>query len=539
MRRLTEWLLLLSLILACTACGSGTGEPADSGDGPGTAPVAGGTAVIGLISDVEAWNEILARQTSTLQVLRRIYLPLAREVRLHDGTSEFEPRLAKSWTHSEDGRAITFHLRETTWSDGTPITAEDVRFTWKAQTSPETAWANADVKKAIHDVTVEDDRTVTFHFDRVYPEAMADAVEGGILPKHVFGQVPWDQWRTYDWSKARVGSGPFLLERYEPGTEITLTRNPAFFRRDRPYLDRLVFRIIPDRGNLLLQMQAGAVDLVEGIPPSRADALRKTPQVQVFDLETSNYDYIGWNEARPPLDDPEIRRALTLAIDRQGIVEELLYGHGVVSAGPVPSAYPVPVERNRWPYDPDEANRILERKGFDLEDGVQVRNGAPFQIAMTTNAGNQVRKQVMARVQEQLGRIGVKVNLLPPMQMRAFVRKHMSGDFDAYVGGWAFSGKVEFHMLFGSDAFPPAGSNLVHYASAETDQALADLEAVHTFQEMAGPLHRLQERIHADQPYTFLYESWKLAGASARLHGLKFNVPSDGMAGLEDAWIAP
>jgi len=534
MRRVPEYLLLLSFLLAFSACQT---DPGDTADSAPTSPVPGGTAVIGVISDVEVWNEYLARQTSSLRVLRRMYLQLAREEKKADGSSRFQPRLAESWSRSDDGLALTFRLRETTWSDGVPVTAEDVLFTWQAQISPEVAWLNADVKSAIRNVTIDDPRTVTFHFANRYPEMMADATEGGILPRHVFNQIPFAEWITHDWSTARVGSGPFLLAHHDPGTEIRLSRNPNYHEPGRPYIDELVFRIVPDRGNLLLQLRAGAIDLVEGIPPAQAGSLEVSGEVQLFELESVNYDYIGWNGSRPPLDDPEVRRAMTLAIDRRGIVEELLYGHGVVSAGPVPSSYRVKLAVSPWPYAPDEASAILQRKGYQLQDGVLVRDGKPLAIEMTTNAGNEIRKLVLTRIQEQLGRLGVQVELLPPMQMRAFVKKHLSGDFDAYVGGWAFSGKVEFHTLFGSDAIPPNGSNLVQYSSEQTDAALADLEAATTPEEMLAPLERLQGQIHKDQPYTFLYESWKLAGASSRLQGLSFTVPVDPLAGLEDAWV--
>jgi len=535
MRRVLEYLLLLSLLFACAACGSDPGD--NTVDSPPTSPVPGGTAVIGVISDVEAWNEYLARQSSTLQVLRRMYLQLAREEIQTDGSSSFQPRLAESWSWSDDGLALTFRLRDTTWSDGTPVTAEDVLFTWQAQTSPQVAWPNADVKGAIGSMFIHDPRTVTFHFNHRYPEMMADATEGGILPRHVFGPIPFEDWRSFDWTTARVGSGPFLLARHDPGTEIRLSRNLKYHKPDRPYLDELVFRIVPDRGNLLLQLRASAIDLVVGIPPAQAGSLGDAGGVQLFELESANYDYIGWNGSRPPLNDPEVRRAMTLAIDRRGIVEELLYGHGNVSAGPVPSTHQVKLEASPWPYDLDEASSILQRKGFQLEDGVLMRDDKPLAIEMTTNAGNEIRKLVLTRIQEQLGRLGVQVELLPPMQMRAFVEKHMAGDFDAYVGGWAFSGKVEFHTLFGSDSFPPNGSNLVQYSSESTDRALNDLEAAATLEEMQEPLERLQAQIHQDQPYTFLYESWKLAGVSSRLKGLRFTIPVDGLAGLEEAWV--
>ena len=532
-----KWFVILTFLILLTGCG-GSEESPDPVQA--LEPVRGGTAVIGVISDVDSWNEYLANQTSSHKVLRRIYLPLALETWGEDGSVPvLTPRIAESWSTSDDGRSVTFHLREMNWSDGVPLTAEDVRFTWLAQVSAEVAWSNADTKSAILDVRVQDYKTVTFELDKTYPGMMADIITGGILPRHIFGKVPFGEWQTYDWSRIHVGSGPYLLAGYRPGEEISLTRNPAFYRQNLPHLDRIVYRIVPDIGNLILQLQAGTVDLVDGISPWQAESLMSSRSVDVREVHSLGYDYIGWNTTRPPLNDPEIRKALTLALDREGIVEELLYGHGRVSHGPVPRNYRIPVTGDAWPYDPDQARAILAAKGFILRDGVLHRNGAPFEIEMTTNAGNALRNMVMVRVQEQLGRIGVNIRLLPPMQMRAFVSRNMSGEFDAYVGGWAFDGKVELRGLFASSTLPPDGFNVVRYRSREFDAALESLEAATAFPEMASALQRIHDRIHADQPYTFLFESSRLAASSTRLHDLPLNVSGDALANLEQAWIDP
>ena len=530
-------LIILTLLFLIVGCGD-NGDPV--GIDHALEPVSGGTAVVGVISDLDSWNEYLANQTSSLKVLRRIYLPLARESWGDGGeASVLEPRIAESWSVSGDGLNVTFKLREMAWSDGTPVTADDVRFTWIAQVSADVAWSSADVKSAIRDVRVDDERTVTFVLSHSYPEMMADIVTGGILPQHVFGKIPFAEWQTYDWSTARIGSGPFLLQRYRPGEEVSLTRNPGFYLQNLPHLDRIVYRIVPDLGNLILQLQAGTVDLVEGIPPWQAESLMSVQSLNIREIRTLGYDYIGWNGARPPLDDPEIRKALTMAVDREGIVEELLYGHGRVSPGPVPRSYRVPVNGDAWPYDPDRSRKILAAKGFKLNDGVLHRNGVPFEIEMSTNAGNELRNMVMVRVQEQLKQIGVDVQLLPPMQMSAFVDRNKAGDFDAYVAGWSFEGKVELRLLFASGSTPPHGYNIVRYHSADFDDAIEALEQASTLEAMAGALQRVHDRIHADQPYTFLFEASRLVASSTRLHDLALDVPGDALAELEQAWIDP
>lgn len=528
-RRVPIFLSLLAILaLSCSSPPDDRpGVPADR-----DTPRSGGFAVIGSISDVDAWNEYLARSAFTTGVLSRIYERLARPAGPgDDGLPTYEPRLAESWTFSDDGRTLSFALRDAVWSDGSPVTAGDVRFTWQAQTSGEVAWAGAGAKAAIESVDVVDDRTVVFRFSRVYPDQLADAIDGGILPRHVFGEVPFADWRTFDWSESRTGSGPFLLEHHAPGHEIRLVRNERFFGTGGPHLDGVTIRIVPDASNLGTQVLAGGVDYMEGAAPRDAERLAAAPGVRVMPIDRPNYTYVGWNGDRAPLGDPEIRRALGLAIDRVAIVEELLYGFGVVSAGPVPSAYwAADPDSAPLPYDPDRAHAILAERGFGPD-------GAPLAIEIATNAGNELRAATLVKMQEYLGRVGVELRILPAMQMGAFVERNMAGEFEAYVASWTFTGKVELHALFGSGAIPPAGYNVVRYRSAATDARLESLDAAATPDEARAAIRSVAEQVRADQPYTFLFELRRLAVTGPALRGVTFDVPNDSLAFLEHAWL--
>jgi peptide/nickel transport system substrate-binding protein len=238
-------LVAASLSLALFACSGNGGDRGAPQASPAATPQRGGTLAIGSTVDADAWNEYVSQQTFAGNLLRRIYARLAQEQGdTKDHPPSFAPLLASSWTSSADGLALSFTLAEAAWSDGAPITASDVRFTWTAQTSPEVGWTGASFKERIKDVQVVDPHTVTFHFDRAYPEMLADAVEGGILPEHVFGKVPFASWRTHDWSQVRIGSGPFLLESWRPGEEIVLARNPRYLHPGKPLVDKVVVRIV-------------------------------------------------------------------------------------------------------------------------------------------------------------------------------------------------------------------------------------------------------------------------------------------------------
>jgi peptide/nickel transport system substrate-binding protein len=359
---------------------------------------------------------------------------------------------------------------------------------------------------------------------------LADAVEGGILPEHVFGRVPFAAWRTNDWSQVRIGSGPFLLDRWRPGEEIVLVRNPRYVNPERPFVDKVVVRVVPDTGNLETQLAAGALDYVEGVPPQDAERLAGTKGLALLAFENPMFDYVGWNGRKKPFDDPEVRRALTLGIDRKAIVDDLLYGYGRVSTGPLlstwwaadPSVAPLP-------YDPDEARRILAAKGYDAKH--------PLAFELTTNAGNRVREAVTLKIQEQLSRIGVKV-APRTFEMKAFRERNVAGNFDAYVAGWRFNGKLDLASIFGGKALPPAGSNVVAYRSEEADRLLTAIGAAADWPAAKVAYAQFARRIHDDQPYTFLYEGKRIAAFGPRLRGMKIDVPSDPLARLESCWIA-
>lgn len=521
---------MAALALSLGACSGGGGSPAPPSQAD-TLPARGGTLVIGSTSDADAWNEYVSQQTLAINLLRRIYARLAQEQGdSREHPPSFAPLLAESWSFSADGLTLSFKLKDATWSDGTPITAKDVRFTWTAQTSPAVSWTGASFKERITDVQVVDPHTVAFRFDRSYPEMLADAVEGGILPEHVFGPVPFDAWRTNDWSQVRIGSGPFLLDRWRPGEEIVLVRNPRYVDPERPFVDKVVVRIVPDIGNLETQLAAGALDYVEGVPPQDAERLARTKGLALLTFENPMFDYVGWNGRKKPFDDPEVRRALTLGIDRKAIVDDLLYGYGRVSSGPLLSTWwAADPSLAAFPYDPDEARRILAAKGYDQKH--------PLAFELTTNAGNRVREAVTLKIQEQLGRIGVKVSPRT-FEMKAFRERNVAGNFDAYVAGWRFNGKLDLASIFGGKALPPAGSNVVAYRSAEADRLLAAIGAAADWPAAKDAYAKFARRIHDDQPYTFLYEGKRIAAFGPRLRGMRIDVPSDPLARLESCWIA-
>lgn len=490
------------------------------------------TAVGATIADLSGVSELIASDIQfTTDILDQLFVQLLSEqADFAEHPPTFAPELATGYDWSEDHRELTFHLRQDArWSDGVPITAEDVRWTWQAQVSPEVAWSYADLKDGITDVEALDPHTVRFRFKQAYAYQLLDAIEGKILPKHVWSRVPFARWReSAGWFRDNlVTSGPFRLGEWRPGEEVELVRNELYFDPGVPKLDRVVFRVAPDAATHIEQLLAGALDFACGVTPADAARITSRADLRLIAFDNRQYDYLAWNLLRPPFDDPEVRRALTLAIDRQALVDALFRGYARVASSPIPS--------NVWahdpsvaplPYDPAESRRILERRGFaDRDgDGVVERDGRPLTFELTTNSSNRIRTAALVMIQEQLRKVGVAATPRT-IEIHALTEANRAHDFDATISGWAIDTTLDFRPYFHS-AESSEGYNFGSYSNPEVDRLLDAARRAPTPEAALPDLLRLQQILHADQPYTFLWEPQRLCAVRADLAEVRPNAIS-------------
>jgi peptide/nickel transport system substrate-binding protein len=495
-------------------------------------PERAATAVGATIADLSGVNELIASDIQfTSDVLDQLFVQLLDEqADFAEHPPTFAPELARSYDWSDDHLSLTFHLREDArWSDGVPITAEDVRWTWQAQTSPAVAWSYADLKDGITDVEVIDLHTVRFRFEAAYSTQLTDAIDGKILPKHVWSRVPFAEWRqSAAWFRDHlVTSGPFRLGAWRPGEEVVLVRNESYFDPTVPKLDRVIFRVAPDAPTHIEQLLAGALDFACGITPPDATRLTSRKDLRVIAFDNRQYDYIAWNLLRAPFDDPEVRRALTLAIDRQALVDTLFRGYARVASSPIPS--------NIWahdptltplPYDPAESRRILERRGFaDRDgDGILDRDGRPFAFELTTNSSNRIRTAALVMIQEQLRKVGIAATPRT-IEIHALTEANRAHDFDATVSGWAIDTTLDFRPYFHSTE-SAGGYNFGSYANDEVDRLLDQSRRAPSPEAALPDLLRMQQLLHAEQPYTFLWEPQRLCAVRADLAEVRPNAIS-------------
>jgi peptide/nickel transport system substrate-binding protein len=502
------------------------------------APERGETLVLPLGSDISTFNPY-QNMSADAAMLHDLLFPRLLEPQpdYTAGPPSHKPALATSWTLAPDGLSARFALREAAWSDGTPITAEDVRFTWEAARSPEVAWPQASIVDFLADVEVRGPRDLTVRFTQAYPYALLDVEEIKVLPRHVFGKVPFAQWRRHGaWdAEAKVSGGPWMLTERAPNESITFVRNPRWWGSG-PYLERVVFRVHANQETMLSLLRTGEIDALGSVPPKDLPQIREHKDLLLYSFQSRTIAMIAWNCGRPPFDDARVRRAMTLAIDRENLVESLLFGQGTV-AGPmvITSLWASNRAVVPWPHDPGAAEALLDAAGWKREGtAVRSKDGKPLAFTLSTNAGNDQRKRIVERVQADLARIGVTVEAAfrDFNQLGEQMRRHA---LDAFLGGLQASTKVDGKPMFHS-ASRDGGFNYADYVNPELDRIIDAARAKTDLAEAKPLWMEMQAILHQEQPYTPLYEPRGLTAVSARIRNVRVTSLSP-YGNLHEWWV--
>ena len=524
--------LLACLAVSGTGCGGEGG--ASTADAP-TAPVDGGTCIIGFFSEIDNLNEFVSTDANATEIMEHmLYVPLLR----WDENFEIAPRLAESWEHSNEGKTVTFQLRDDiTWHDGVPTTAEDVKFTFERFRDPALAYSDVGALRYLETVEVLEPYVIRFTFSVAYADQLAH-LRKIILPRHLLEHVPSAEMESAEFNRNPVGNGPFRFVRWKQQQEVVLEANPDF-PDGRPHLDRVVFRFIPDQTAIETAFRSGQIDVVERLRYETVQPFREDPDFQVLTWEQRGYSYVGWNVLNPLFQDARVRRALTLAIDRQRIIDALVFGEGKVTAHPLmslSSAYASDIEPH--PYDPEEARRLLAEVGWaDTDgDGVLDRDGEKFEFVLTTNLGNQLREDTLVMIQDDLAKVGV--SMTPRVREWSVFLDQLKGkDFDAGHLAWQTDFLYDPYDLFHSDAID-GKYNFTSFSHPRVDVLIETGLLAPTREEANEIWHEYQEILHREQPYTVLFELFYSHGASRRIRDFRGDVRSF-LVYVTDWWIAP
>ena len=514
MRAIRRLAVMTALLAAC----GGGGEAGEQAGAEGT-PADGDMLVVGITTDLDSMLPPVSNAAGAGDVYGLVYWYLMRS---EADFINFRPGLADSFTFSEDSLQVTFHIHPgITWHDGQPFTAEDVVFAHEVCRAPEINWSAVSWLDHITNVEAVDSLTVRFTYDERYMYQVVDANVCYPLPEHILGDVPFGEMANHPIARVPVGNGPFRFVSWNAGQEVVLEANTDF-ALGRPHLNRITFRIVPDATNLATQIQNGDVDLWPRFtPPSFYPQFNSDPELVVHSYPGRSYTYLAWNTQDPLFQDKRVRQALTLATNRQEIVDALIYGQGQVGTQPListiwahdPSIQP-------YPFDPDSAMALLEAAGWtDADgDGVREKDGQRLAFSMKTNNDNRLRVDIATVLQQQLRAVGADVRP-EPLEFNQFIEELLAKDFQAAVGGWVVGIKAELTPTFGR-------GELFNFVSADNDELqrlIVEAELTRDMQAAKALWSRAQRIVVDEAYYSFLFQLNDLHAIDSRFQNVDMN----------------
>lgn len=469
-RTLTAILLVPAVVIAA-ACGD-------------EAPRRGNTVLFASGADLQSINPLLTVHPLARQVQRYVLLTtLAR----YDSTLLPRPYLARVWHWSNEGRTLTFSLRtDVRWHDGWPTTARDVVWTFEAARDPATGYPRLTDLRGVRAVTATNDSTVVFEFNAprpTTPPRVPDVfTDLAILPAHLLDSVPRAHLRQATWNAHPVGNGPFRFVTHEPNRRWVFAANHDFpiSLGGPPHLDRLIVVVVDEPMIKLSALVAGELDFA-GVGPQHAAFVRRHTRLAINEYPLIFPYGLVLNTRRPPFDDPHVRLAAALAIDRREIVDGYLFGFAAVADGPVPPGLPGYRPAPRLPVAPDSARRLLagRRPRFEI---------------LTVGSGEAALEQML---QARLAAVGFDVSIRQ-LELSAFLdRVHgVRHDFTAAVMG--IPGDPDLGFL----------------------EPLGDLTGTSVPPDPIAAQRMFAERI----PVVWLYHARGVQGMNQRVHGVRMDM---------------
>ncbi|UAK23781.1 peptide ABC transporter substrate-binding protein [Sphingomonas nostoxanthinifaciens] len=420
------------------------------------------------------------------------------------------------------GMTITYALRRgVRWHDGAPFTAADVAFTWRAVRNPAFLAESKDGAEEIVAIETPDPFTVVCRYAKVTPTFAATLFTFGILPKHLLEGVNLN---NAPYNERPIGTGPFIVTRFRRGQYVLTERNPHYWRRDAagrqlPYIDRLIFKIIPNSNTLLTQLRSGELDLVTQTPYDQAKQMNGLAGVDLVRSPLLSWQHLDFNFRNPLLRDPAIRRAIAHALDRSAMVK--------VNGGFQTPAWSVVVpifdfhdpHALRYPYDPVRARAILDAAGYvPGPDGVRARAGARLSFRVVTQAGKADDELTQQIILAQLKAIGIEAFADNKMGI-AYRQARYKGDFDMTYSSWVTGVDPVYSRFFATHG----SNNGQAYSNPAMDRILAQMESTLDPVERKRAAFEMQHLLAVDLPTIPLTNAVAVVSKNSRLQGFTPN----------------
>ncbi len=496
-------------------------------------PRKGGVWRMALHANPTAYPITLPGALADILVNKTIYNCLT-QYQLKDGAIEVVPDLSESWEANDDLTEYTFRLKQgVTWHDGQPFTADDVKFTFEAILNPNVNAALRGPVSSIDRVEVVDEHTVRFILKRPFaPLPVMLGYNQAIVPKHLLEGQDLNQ--PTEFLKNPIGTGPFKFKEFVQGSHLEAVANPDFFD-GAPYLDGIVFKVIPDGNARVAQAKAGEIDFTV-IEPPQVDALKGADNVEIREAPQVNYYFFAVNHTVPRLQDVRVRRALSHAIDKQAIVDRILRGYGQVATGPINPLLGDYYNPNvtTYEYDMDKAAALLKEAGWTKgPDGVLVNaSGERFTILFNGPKGFPVMEQVITYAQQQYQKLGIEVTL-DIVDWPVHLEKYRNLEYDLLMEWWITPPDPDLYDHY----FSESAQNRWAYKNPQLDELLVQARSEADRAKRVQLYHQIQKLIAEDLPVIYLYYPRELQAVSKRTKGLPLIGYRDALTWMEKVWL--
>ncbi len=481
-------------------------------------PVTGGRILMGTIGEPANLIPYMASDSASGEISGMLYIAPLK----YDKDLQIVPWAAASYEVLEEGRLLKFVLRDDLrWEDGVPLTADDVEFTYKLMIDPKTPTAYAGDFLAIQSFTKTGPLSFEVRYEKPFARSLMTWM-GAILPRHV---LEGQDLMTTPVARKPIGAGPFRLAEWSAGSLLRLEASETYFE-GRPNLDEVVYRIIPDPSTMFLELKAGKLDMMSLSPQQY---LRQTQGRQwdenwkKYRYLSFSYTFLGFNLSHPFFQDVRVRRAVSMSIDRQSLIDGVLLGQGVPTVGPYkPGTWAYNDRLTPMRQNMDEARRLLAEAGWQKNgDGMLERDGTPFAFTILVNQGNDARIKTAIIIQSQLKELGISVRIRT-VEWAAFIKEFVNkGRFDALILAWTITLDPDIYDVWHSSRAQPGGLNFTGYRNAEVDALLVEARSLADQDRRKVLYDRIQEILDAEQPYCFLYVPYALPIVQARFQGIK------------------
>lgn len=481
----------------------------------------GGTLVYGRYSDSSFLEPVLNENNTDIWILSNLYDTLLFPTA--DGKG-IEPGLASTWNVAADGKRVSLTLRDNIkFSDGTPITAEDVQWSLARASKPGNGvWQF--MVDSIESITIDNAHTVTLHLKHPDPAILSalTAFNTSIMPKKQFEATPGDsdKQKAEAFAEHPVGSGPFILKSWQHNAAMTLVRNPYYWRngadgKPLPYLDGITFEIVPDDATRILKLQSGELDATEFIPYSRVNELKGNSALNMQLFPSTRVEYVSLN-VRPqyqgasnPLANVKVRQALNYATDKQAIIQLVTYGIGTPMTSYISSGTPGHVgDKPLYPVDVAKAKQLLNEAGF--------ANG--FSANMMVLAGNEDEISIATALQQMWAELGIKLTITQ-MDHATETDRYRKGDFGMRLSTWtddiADPNEITSYFAYSKNI------QAVHsgWKNNQVDQLFEQSQQEIDTKKRADDYRQIQAVFNSEGPIVPLYESPYPVALKKTVHG--------------------